>query len=270
VGDTVVDSSSSNSSSIFTLAENLREMLIESWVGELDIASIRQGQEVRFTLEALPGRTFTGSVESKRLLPSVQDNVVSYNVIITVDNQDGSLLPGMTCSVEFIEERREDILLVPNAALRYAPAALSAAEIEEAVFLAGLAEMDEARRAEVLKAREEAQRVRAPAERNSRNGRQGLAGLLAPMPGGRMGPPGGRGGGAGTGGAGAGNGGAGGPGNGGGREGVRMGNLWFMDGGGRPACLRVRVGISDGSFTEVAAPGGEDLEGREIILREKI
>ncbi|MDR1239373.1 MAG: efflux RND transporter periplasmic adaptor subunit [Treponema sp.] len=277
VGDTVVDSSSSNSSSIFTLAENLREMLIESWVGELDIASIQQGQEVRFTLEALPGRDFTGSVESKRLLPSVQDNVVSYNVIIAVDNQDGSLLPGMTCSVEFIEERRENVLVVPNAALRYAPTSFSAGEIEEAVFQAGLAGMDEERRAAAIAARTEAQKAQAPGQ-NNRSGQTGtgLAGLLAPMPGGRMGPPGagGPGGQRGTG-AGGGSGmSAGRAGvSGEGREAARLGTLWFMGENGKPACLRVRVGISDGSYTEVQALGPgepEEFEGREIILRERI
>jgi HlyD family secretion protein len=267
VGDTVVDSSSSNSSSIFTLAENLREMLIESWVGELDIASILQGQEVRFTLEALPGRTFTGSVESKRLLPSVQDNVVSYNVIIAVDNQDGSLLPGMTCSVEFIEERREDILVISNAALRYAPASLSAEEIAEAVFLAGLAGMDETRRAAALDARREAQTAQA-AGQNSQTAPAGLAGLLAPMSGGgRMRPPGGNfGGNRGGNSAAGGNSRAGGEGD----AAVKRGTLWFMDGNGRPACIQVGIGISDGSYTEIRALGDDDLEGREIILRERI
>ncbi|MDR3167766.1 MAG: efflux RND transporter periplasmic adaptor subunit, partial [Treponema sp.] len=95
-GATVVEGSSSNSSSIFTLAENLEEMQIEAGVGELDIPSIRQGQAVRFTLEALPGRTYVGTVETIRLMPTVQDNVVSYTVIINVNNRDGSLLPGMT------------------------------------------------------------------------------------------------------------------------------------------------------------------------------
>ncbi|MDR1447093.1 MAG: efflux RND transporter periplasmic adaptor subunit [Treponema sp.] len=125
VGDTVVDSSSSNSSNIFTLCENLEELQIESWVGELDIASISSGQEVRFTLESLPGRSFSGFVASKHLMPSVQDNVVSYQVIIDVENRDLSLLPGMSCAVEFIEEQRENILLVPNAALRYRPSSLA-------------------------------------------------------------------------------------------------------------------------------------------------
>jgi HlyD family secretion protein len=246
-------------------------MQIESWVGELDIASIYQGQEVRFTLEALPGRTFTGSVESKRLLPSVQDNVVSYNVIIAVDNQDGSLLPGMTCSVEFIEERQEDVLVVPNAALRYAPSSLSAGEIEEAVFNAGLAGMDEEGRAAAIAARAEAQKAQA-AGQNNRSGQTGagIAGLLAPMPGGRMGPPGGNPGG--RGGTGAAQGVSRAGGTGGVREAaaLRLGTLWFMGENGKPACLRVRAGISDGSNTEVQAISAENLEDREIILRERI
>ena len=66
-------------------------------------------------------RSFSGLVASKHLMPSVQDNVVSYQVIIDVENRDLSLLPGMSCAVEFIEEQRENILLVPNAALRYRP-----------------------------------------------------------------------------------------------------------------------------------------------------
>ena len=119
VGDTVVDSSSSNSTAIFTLAENLQEMQIEASVGELDVVSIGVGQPVRFNLESIPGRSFLGVVETLRLVPLVSNNVVSYTVIIKVENQDGSLLPGMTCAVDFIVERSEDILMISNAALRF-------------------------------------------------------------------------------------------------------------------------------------------------------
>jgi hypothetical protein len=162
--------------------------------------------------------------------------------------------------VEFIEERREDILLVPNAALRYAPTSLSAKEIEEAIFNAGLEGMDEAQRAEALEARSTAQKAQVPAE-NSRNAQGGLAGLIAPMPG-RMGPPGGRGGNnAPQGRAGE---------NAGREQAMRRGTLWFMDENGRPRCIQVRTGISDGSYTEIQAAGPQELEGREIILRERI
>ncbi|QQO10694.1 efflux RND transporter periplasmic adaptor subunit [Breznakiella homolactica] len=125
-GQNVVEGSSSNSSSLFTLAESLQEMQIEASVDELDIAAIRNGQEVRFTLEALPGKNYSGSVETVYLMPTTSDNVVSYTVIIAVSNRDGALLPGMTCEVEFIQERRENILMVPNAALRYQPASTAA------------------------------------------------------------------------------------------------------------------------------------------------
>jgi HlyD family secretion protein len=270
-GDTVVDSSSSNSSSIFTLAENLREMQIESWVGELDIASIRQGQEVRFTLESLPGRTFTGAVESRRLMPAVQDNVVSYNVIINVENRDGALLPGMTCSVEFIERRIEDVLLAPNGALRYRPTGLSAEEADSRIFNAGLKGMSAEQQAEA-RAGEERRRkeARSAGENTGRQG--GLAGLVAPMPG-RMRRPGGA---SGAQGANAGIGGGTGGGTAGGQAGraaYRTASLWYLDGSGKPDCVMVRAGLSDGSRTEILPMEGSaeaELEGLEIILRERL
>jgi HlyD family secretion protein len=125
-GDTVVDSSSSNSSAIFTLAENLREMQIEAGAGELDVAFIHAGQPVRFSLESLPGRRFSGVVETLRLIPSIVNGIVSYTVIIKVENEDGSLLPGMTCAVDFIVERSENVLMISNAALRYEPVSVRA------------------------------------------------------------------------------------------------------------------------------------------------
>jgi len=128
VGDTVVDSSSANSSAIFTLAENLREMQIESNVGELDIVSVRTGQPVRFSPESLSGQTFFGIVEALRLVPLVANNLVSYTVIVKVENHNGSLLPGMTCAMDIIVERSENVLMIPNAALRYEPANLSAGQ----------------------------------------------------------------------------------------------------------------------------------------------
>jgi HlyD family secretion protein len=281
VGDTVVDSTSSNSSSVFTIAENLEEMQIESWVGELDIASIREGQEVRFTLESLPGRRYSGVVGSKRLMPSVQDNVVSYSVIINVDNSDGSLLPGMTCTVEFIEERNEDALLVPNAALRFSPASLQEREIAEMVFNAGLAGMSEEEKAAAVKRREETRQAQvaggANANSGSANATGGLAGMLMPSGGMMRGGPGGdRPGSPGAPpGAGTGSGSArrAASGSGGAPRMTPPKPLWYLDGEGRLACVLLRTGMSDGAKTEIhpAAPGGGDspLEGMTVILREK-
>jgi HlyD family secretion protein len=279
VGDTVVEGSSSNSSAIFTVAENLTEMRIESWVGELDIASIREGQQVRFTLESLPGRGYTGAVESKRLLPTVQNNVVSYSIIINVENQDGSLLPGMTCAVEFIEERSENILLVPNAALRFEPSGLTADEKGDLIFNAGLKVMSEEQQAAALAQREEAKKLAASSGSQS-SAQTGLATLVssqipggAMMGGGMMGGPGGPGGGAQT------------------RQGqsaqtgaAQTGTsstagtqaplvtkpLWYMDAGGKLDVIIVSVGSSDGTRTEVRPLDGRNLEDVSVVLRERV
>src|SRR5690606_4671761 len=90
-------------------------------VDESDIGLIHQGQPVRFTVQAYPDAEFRGTVRQVRLQSTVQENVVSYSVVVAVENADGRLLPGMTATVEFIVERAEDVLLVPNTALRFRP-----------------------------------------------------------------------------------------------------------------------------------------------------
>jgi len=265
VGDTVTDgSSNSDSSSVFTLAENLEEMQIETGVGELDISAIHVGQDVRFTVEALPRKTFTGVVSSKRLMPKVSDNVVSYTVIISVANQDGSLLPGMTCAVEFIEERRENILLVPNASLRYQPSSLSAEAIADKVFTASSAGMTDEQRSAATAARSQPQSAPATPSR-------GLSDLAMPS-GGGMGRMGGGPGGAGrpsSQGQGATR-----PANQGVPASDTLKSLWFMNESGKLDVVMVRVGISDGSFTEIhALRGGSDSALEQIgtiILKEKV
>ena len=251
-GDTVVDSSSNNSSSIFTIAENLREMQIEASVGELDVTSIHKGQAVRFSLESLPGRRFSGVVETLRMVPVVSNNVVSYTVIINVENRDGSLLPGMTCAVDFIVESSEDVLMAANAALRFQPTSLSAEQIADMVFNASLANMSDEQRQAAVEARGEAQ---AAAQNTRQNSNTGITGILTgPQVGPRMG--GGRQG-QGAQGQGAGS-----------RNAVVMRNLWFINGEGKLDVIQVRTGISDGSFTEIFTDN--DLEGREFILRERL
>jgi len=257
-GDSVVDSSSNNSSSIFTLAENLREMQIEATVGELDVVSIQKGQAVRFSLESLPGRSFSGEVESLRMIPVVTNNVVSYTVIIKVENQDGALLPGMTCAVDFIVERSEDVLMVSNAALRYQPTSLSAEKIADMVFIAGLENMSEEQRNAAIEARSQAQ---AQARQNeSQNANSGITGLMMGNRPAQMGPGGRPGGAAGQRqrpGQGRNSGPA-----------VVIRNIWFLGDDGKPEVMRVRTGITNGSFTEIQTE--VDLNGRQVILREKI
>jgi len=263
IGDTVVDSSSNNSSSIFTLAENLREMQIEAGVGELDVASIQKGQTVRFTLESMPGRSFSGEVETLRMVPVVTNNVVSYTVIVKVENLDGSLLPGMTCAVDFIVERGENVLMVPNAALRYQPTGLSEEKIADMVFNAGLENMNDEQRQAAIEARTQAKAQRtegsqAPGQ-NSNTGLQSLMMGSGPGAARMMGGGGGRPLGQGQQGQGR---------QGGKREQVVMRNLWYLGDDGKLEVMRVRAGITSGSFTEIRSR--EDIEGRQIILKEKI
>jgi HlyD family secretion protein len=119
VGQTVAASMSAPV--LFVIARDLSEMEILASVDESEIGLIHQGQEVDFTVQAYPEKTFRGEVSQVRLQSAVVENVVTYGVVITVDNGDGSLLPGMTATVDFIVARAEDVLTVPNSALRFQP-----------------------------------------------------------------------------------------------------------------------------------------------------
>ena len=107
---------------LIQIAQDLSKMAIDTSFAEADIGKIKQGLPVRFTVDAFPNRNFQGEVQQIRLNPTNQQNVVTYNVRIRVDNPDLTLLPGMTAYVNIGVQKREDVLLVPNAALRFKPA----------------------------------------------------------------------------------------------------------------------------------------------------
>ncbi|KXB28929.1 RND transporter [Dechloromonas denitrificans] len=107
---------------LIKIAQDLSEMRIDTSFAEADIGSIREGQKARFTVDAFPNRNFVGEVQQIRLNPTNQQNVVTYNVRINVANPEQVLLPGMTAYVNIGVQKREDVLLVPNAALRFKPA----------------------------------------------------------------------------------------------------------------------------------------------------
>jgi HlyD family secretion protein len=106
---------------LFKIARDLRSMQIDSNVAEADIGKVGVGQAVNFTVDAHPDRAFEGVVKQIRLNPIVEQNVVTYNVVVSVDNPDLVLLPGMTAYISIEVDRRDDALLVPNAALRFRP-----------------------------------------------------------------------------------------------------------------------------------------------------
>ena len=120
IGQTVA--ASFQTPTLFQIAKDLRQMQIDTSVAEADIGQLHLGQVVNFTVDAFQEREFTGTVKQVRLNPTIQQNVVSYNVIVAVSNDDGVLLPGMTANVRFTVNQKKDVLRVPNAALRYKPA----------------------------------------------------------------------------------------------------------------------------------------------------
>ncbi|HEV7238389.1 MAG TPA: efflux RND transporter periplasmic adaptor subunit [Thermoanaerobaculia bacterium] len=106
---------------LFLIANDLTNMQILASVGESDIARIKDGQKVKFTVQALPRQTFEGTVQQVRLQSVTNENVVNYTVVVSVSNPEKKLLPGMTARVEFLTESAEDVLKVANAALRFKP-----------------------------------------------------------------------------------------------------------------------------------------------------
>ena len=106
---------------LFTIAENLKRMQIDTTVAEADVGGIRVGQVATFTVDAFPGREYQGRVRQIRLNSQVLQNVVTYNVVIDVANPDETLLPGMTAFVNIVTARRNNVPRLPLGALRYKP-----------------------------------------------------------------------------------------------------------------------------------------------------
>ena len=119
VGQTV--SASLSAPTLFTIAEDLSKMRVIASVDEADVGNLEIGQPATFRVDAFPEDTFSGTVSQVRLAPIVVQNVVTYNALVAVDNSDLKLRPGMTANVTFEVARHEEVLRVPNAALRYRP-----------------------------------------------------------------------------------------------------------------------------------------------------
>jgi len=187
---------------LFVIARNLRDMQVDTSIDETDIGRIDVGQKASFSVDAYPGRRFEGIVSQLRMAATNVQNVITYNVIVTFSNAEGLLLPGMTANVRIVAERREDVLTVPNAALR--------------LRIAGLTD-----------------RAQAPMDAPAGQGPQ--PGAAAAAGEGRW-PAGERG---------------------------RPGRLWLLEGG-EPRAVEVRVGLGDGTSTEVSAPGL--TEGQQVIV----
>ena len=106
---------------LFTIAQDLTKMQIEVSVSEADIGKVKEGQDVTYTLDGYPDSLFKGKVTQVRLEPTTVSNVVTYSVIVDVDNEDLTLKPGMTANVAIITSKSEDVLCAPSVALKYSP-----------------------------------------------------------------------------------------------------------------------------------------------------
>jgi len=213
VGQTVAASLSAPK--LFTIANDLSEMQILSPVDESDIGQIKEGQPVRFTVKTYPDRTFTGVVRQVRLQSTIDQNIVNYTVVISVKNDDGKLLPGMTATVEFVVASAKDVLKVANAALRFRPSEAQLAEARE----------------RLRKQLEE----RAAARGGATPGGEGAGPMGRPGGGGGQERPGSGG-------------------NGGARGQRERSFLYYLDDEGQLSMMPVRPGITDGQFTEVRGP----------------
>jgi len=119
VGQTVA--ASFNTPTLFTISDDLTKMQVQASIDEADIGQVKVGQTVAFTVDAYPSRTFQGTVSQIRLSPTTVQNVVSYTVMVDLDNKDMALLPGMTANVTVDVQTAENVLKVPAAALKFMP-----------------------------------------------------------------------------------------------------------------------------------------------------
>jgi HlyD family secretion protein len=221
---------------LFQVATDLTKMKVECDVDESDIGKVKEGQKVRFTVEAYPNETFNGVVAQVRVSPTTVQNVVTYTTIVNVENPEKKLLPGMTATVSMIVGEAKNVLRVPNAALRFTPTMTPE---------------------EMAKIQQE-MRDRFMAQRQAQGGQPGAApqggsqptaapqGAGAPAAAGGQRPEGqgGR--------------------QGGGQNRQQMPRVWVQDQDGKLKMVMLRTGVSDTSYSEIVR--SELKEGDVVIL----
>jgi HlyD family secretion protein len=257
---------------LFTIAQDLTKMQVETSVDEADIGRIKGGDRATFTVDAFPGETFVGTVTQIRKAALVVQNVVTYTVIVAVKNPSGRLLPGMTANVKLVVAQKPSVLKVPNSALRFRPAGVEPAT-PAAPAGPGVAsapppsEQIRDRLVKELKLSEDQQAKLEPILSDSREQFRALQGLPEPdrraraqkireaqrvrireiltdeqkahydeMAGIQSGE---------------------------GRGGI-AGRVWLFGADGKPAPIAVTLGLSDGASTEVLR--GDLSEGQEVIV----
>jgi HlyD family secretion protein len=269
VGQTVA--ASLQAPELFVIAKDLRDMQVEASIDEADVGRIALGQRATFTVDAFPGRTFAGEVKQIRKAAQTVQNVVTYTVLITADNEAGQLMPGMTANVRIVTDRRESVLKVANAALRYRPPgessappadpgrgearAAAGAQLRERLVAELKLDAEQQRQLDPLLAEmrtkfmalrdlpEQARAKAAQAIRAEVGAR--IEALLRPEQKARYAElaaefgsrPG--------------------------TQATSRGRIWVLDNG-KPKAIEVRTGLTDGTATEISGPGV--VEGLEVIV----
>jgi HlyD family secretion protein len=237
VGQTVAASLSAPQ--LFLIANDLSQMQILASVDESDIGLIHEGQDVRFTVQAYPNQSFVGTVRQVRLQSTTTENVVNYTVVVSVSNPKGTLLPGMTATVEFLTGTAKNVLIVPNAALRFRATAAMLAEAgvsgttNGAPRTAADSVAVAARRDSIRRARGDSAGNTMPGATNRTDGMganqaQGNTSTRA------------------------------------GGVGRSSAQLWYVGSAGKAAVTRVRTGLTDGQNTQVMGPNIH--EGMQVIV----
>lgn len=233
VGQTVA--ASLQAPTLFLIANDLSQMQIIANVDESDIGQIREGQKVTFTVQAYPDKSFGGAVKQIRLQPTTIQNVVNYSVVINVNNNEGLLMPGMTATINFQIAQADNVLKVPNAALRLRPTPDMIAEAKASFSQGSNARRDSSGQGSGAQNNYGAQNRTAYRGQNGNSGRYGNA-QGAPSFGGQTGAN---------------------------VQRRNMAMLWFVDGQGKLKAIRVRIGLSDGQYTEVKSD--KIHEGMDVI-----
>ena len=261
---------------LFVIAQDLRQMQVDTSIDEAEVGRVREGQPATYTVDSFPGRTFQGTVGQVRKAALVVQNVVTYTAVIATSNPNLELFPGMTANVRIIVDTRENVLKVPNSALRYRPAgAADAREAGAAPAEGGKADgkgRGEAQAAgttrerlvkeltlnaeqqaqlesitretrekiQALTAEDQAER-RRQVERLRAESRARIAEILNPEQRARYEQMSGS------------------------RSGPSTaGRVWVLDNAGRPQAVNVRTGLTDGTYTQLV---GADLQvGAQVIV----
>ncbi|MEA2204153.1 MAG: HlyD family secretion protein [Blastocatellia bacterium] len=211
VGQTVAASLSAPT--IFTIAKDLTQMQVIANIDQADIGLVENAKSVKFSVDAFPGKDFDGQIQQMRLNPQNVQNVVTYNVVIDVANPDQKLKPGMTANLTITIDERNNVLKVPNAALRFTPQDVAGGRSAGAGQGTGAGNGSGQGRRQQTGSADGSQ---TPNPNGQGNGERQFAPASAPvLPG-------------------------------------QMRRIWVMGADGKPQSKRVTVGLTDGAFTEIA------------------